>query len=289
MGGVDPHGILILVEDDATRSSVIDDLSLAVVADVIASIVRTVTVDVGNIQIDVGSLVLRKFVLIGERIHLFADLHPSVGGHKLLPLLLHHSELVTVLNFMVLHLLPDFFGLLLREAQRLHPQSAVEVVLQHGLELVEADGAVLVVVVLLEFGSRDILRERLLNQVQVFEVAEHCPEQQVEAVLVHLLPVGVDLKYELAGFGVVLVQGGGRADELVEIDRLAAFEVDVVEYLGSLFGSGVEFSGDLVDAEELVLVAEEVELVLEVADLVVVEPSEGLQLRRSQYLVPHFK
>ena len=66
-----------------------------------------------------------------------------------------------------------------------------------------------------------------------------------------------------------------------------SFEVDVVENFCCFLGGGLQFWGDFVDAQEITLVAEELKLVLEVADLIVVEARERLKLTRSEYFVAH--
>lgn len=50
-----------------------------------------------------------------------------------------------------------------------------------------------------------------------------------------------------------------------------AFEINVVEDFRGLFVGSMEFGRDLLDAEKFILVAEEFELVTEIAYLIVVE------------------
>ena len=146
----------------------------------------------------------------------------------------------------------------------------------------------MVVVVLSELGLAGVRGVVLVDEVELAEVAEDGGVELGEAVAVELPALRVDVEDELPGLCVVLVEGGGSADELVEVDGLLPLEVDVVEDLGGLLGRGLQLLADLVDAEEGgVVVGEDLELVLEVADLVVVEPREGLQLARAKDLVPH--
>lgn len=160
--------------------------------------------------------------------------------------------------------------------------------MQHRLELVVVNGPVVVVVVLAELGLAGVGGVVLLDEVQLAEVAEDGGIELGEAVGVELPALRVYVEDELPGFGVILVEGGRGADELVEVNCLLALEVDVVEDLRGLLGGGLQLLPDLVHAKEGgVLVGEDLELVLEVAYLVVVEAREGLQLARAEDFVSH--
>ncbi len=46
MEGIDPHGIFILVKEDPAGSSVVHDLSIRVVSNIVTSVVTSVPIDV---------------------------------------------------------------------------------------------------------------------------------------------------------------------------------------------------------------------------------------------------
>lgn len=161
------------------------------------------------------------------------------------------------------------------------------VVFEHGFELGEVDFIIVVVVVLLELALPHLVTVALLDQLEVLQVPEDSRVKLAETVLVHLLLHCVDLKDELSGLAVVLVQRSSCAHEFVEVDRPLALEVDIVEHFGSLLPREFQLGCHPVDTEEVPLVGEKFELVLEVADLVVVEAREGLEVVGSEHLVAH--
>ena len=66
-----------------------------------------------------------------------------------------------------------------------------------------------------------------------------------------------------------------------------SLEIDVVEYFFCLLESGLQLGCNFFSIEKIVVVAEDLKLVFEVADLVVAEAREGLEFARSQYFVSH--
>ncbi len=66
-----------------------------------------------------------------------------------------------------------------------------------------------------------------------------------------------------------------------------SLEINVVEDLSGLLVGGLQLGSYLLDAQQLALVAEDVEFISEVTDLVVVKACEGLELGRTKHLVSH--
>ena len=235
VGSVDSHRVFVLVEHYPAGRSMVHDFTLRVVSYIVSGIVTSVAVDVADIQVHVGRFVFGGFLARSEGVHLVADLGPGVGSLELLALLLLGLELIGLFCQLVVEdLLLGLFGGLSSKAECLHPEPAMIVVFEHGLKLVEADLFIVVVVVLLELGGANLSCVFLSDQVERFEVFEDCAVELAEALLVHFAAARVDLEDELAGLGVVLVQGGRRAHELVEVHRTVALKIDVVEYVFSL-------------------------------------------------------
>jgi hypothetical protein len=128
-----------------------------------------------------------------------------------------------------------------------------------------------VVVILLKLTLAHFCCVLILEEFKMTQIAEDGGIELTEAILVHLSPHRVNFKDELPRFSVVLVEGGSRADKLVEVHGLLAFEVDVVEYLESFLTRDLQLYCHFFDAEEFSLVAEQLEFVPEVPNLIVVE------------------
>lgn len=80
---------------------------------------------------------------------------------------------------------------------------------------------------------------------------------------------------------------GGSTDELIEINFALALEVDIVKYFVGFVLGGLEGLCDFLKIEELILIAKDLKLILQIADLVIVKSGKRLQVRRSEYFVAH--
>ena len=161
------------------------------------------------------------------------------------------------------------------------------VVFEHGFELIEGYSPIFVVIVLDKLLFGNFVRVLVFNVVEELQVAEDRVEEGLEGVLVQFLPVCEHFVQELFGFVVVLVEGGGGTHKLIEVNVPLPFEVDVVEDFGGLVPGCLEGLCNFFNVQEFVIVAEYFELVLEVADLVVVEAGPGLELAWAKNLISH--
>ena len=122
VGSVNAHGVFLFIENDATASSMIYCFSLRVVAQIIASVITAIPVDIVYVEVDVWSFVLGPFAF-GNWAHLLADFSPSIGCLELVSFSFFQSKLIVIFDLMVFNF---FFSLLrhfLCEAKCLHPES----------------------------------------------------------------------------------------------------------------------------------------------------------------------
>ena len=149
MDSVNTHGVFLLIENDATASSMIHCFSLRIVAEVIASVITAVTIDIVDVEVDAWSFVLGPFAF-GNRAHLLANFCPSIGCLELVSFSFFQSELIVIFDLMVFNFFLPLLRYFLCEAECLHPESKMTVVLHHRLKLIKADCLIFVVVVFLE-------------------------------------------------------------------------------------------------------------------------------------------
>lgn len=113
------------------------------------------------------------------------------------------------------------------------------VIEQHTLKLFKRDCPIAIVIIFLEFGSSNIGFINIFLNIEEFEIAENCPVQYMERVLINLFPIRVNLEYEFPRLGIVLMQGSSRTNKLIKIYLLVSIEVNVSQYLACLFFCGL--------------------------------------------------
>lgn len=119
---------------------------------------------------------------------------------------------------MILHFFLPFLGLFFGEAKRLHPKPKMIVILDHRLKLIKADSVIFVIVILPKLSTSNFRAVIFFDNIQRFQVTKNSSKELAKTVFGHFLTIGIDLKDELSGLCVILMQGGSCTDELVEIN-----------------------------------------------------------------------
>ena len=84
------------------------------------------------------------------------------------------------------------------------------------------------------------------------------------------------------------MQRGSRTYKFIKVNCLLTLKVNIVKNLGGLLRGGLKFFPDFINVKVVGgLITEYLKLVFEITDLVIVKPREGLELTRSEYLIPH--
>lgn len=206
----------------------IDNLIVSVVLQVWPRVVTSVAIDIVDVKFLVGSVGAFYDLRI---CHLFSCFFPAGVGHSLVSFCVLHSKIV-ISNFMILRLLNYLHRLLLCKSEGLHPQPTMVIAFEEWSKLLNIDGSIFIVVILLELALAGLLVEGLLDKVEEVEVAEDCGKEPFEGGFVHLLLTPgrlEEIKEELLCLLIVLVQWCSCTHELVKVYLTFALEIDVLD------------------------------------------------------------